>query len=139
MEPLLLQTKLSYIQTCDRTNNNTCKKGLETILIQMRTYTKSANYVAIHRHLSHQEKSAYLKRFMLESVNHIVDIRVLLATNGVANAGILVDSNETPTAYSQNQGRFPHLFKIFAKSKLRQSRMCPQCITSFILCIPNVL
>ena len=55
----------------------------------------TVDYITIHGELSHQEKAAYLKRFMAEGEQEYGDIRILLATSGVANAGI--DSREIHT------------------------------------------
>ena len=52
------------------------------------------DYMVIHGQLSQEEKAGYLKRFMETSPTR--DMRVLLATSGVTNAGI--DSNEIHTA-----------------------------------------
>ena len=45
--------------------------------------------ISIHGQLSHEEKASFLKLFMGdENQIHDADIRILLATSGVANAGI---------------------------------------------------
>ena len=56
-----------------------------------------ADAISIHGQLSHEEKAAYLKMFMGDELPFdSADIRILLATSGVANAGI--DCSEIYTA-----------------------------------------
>ena len=54
------------------------------------------DYIVIHGQLSQEEKAGYLKHFMADRNDRIHDIRVLLATSGVANVGI--NSKEIHTA-----------------------------------------
>ncbi len=110
--PLLLNHVKSNIATILRSGNRTSPKKVIIysnmrrkiqdfakkiggfLNVEDRFYT--VDYITIHGELSHQEKAAYLKRFMAEGEQAHGDIRILLATSGVANAGI--DSREIHTA-----------------------------------------
>ena len=63
--------------------------------------------ISIHDgQLAHEEKALFLKLFMVGDAHPIqeADIRILLATSGVANAGI--DCSEINSAGVRNE--FPH-------------------------------
>ena len=76
------------------------------------------DYIVIHGQLSQEEKAGYLKRFVADSSDRKHDIRVLLATSGVANAGI--DSKEIHTAI---RVKFPPSIQDICQAKGRVGRV----------------
>jgi hypothetical protein len=78
-----------------------------------------ADVISIHGQLSHEEKASYLKMFMGDAIPfEFADIRILLATSGVANAGI--DCSEV---YSAIRIEFPPSIMDICQEKGRVGRV----------------
>ncbi len=78
-----------------------------------------ADAISIHGQLTHQEKAAYLKMFMGNAIPfEFADIRILLATSGVANAGI-----DCSTIYTAIRIEFPPSIMDMCQEKGRVGRV----------------
>ena len=88
--------------------------------------------ISIHGQLSHEEKASFLKLFMGdENQIHDADIRILLATSGVANAGI--NCNEI---FSAVRIEFPPSIMDICQEKGRVGRVpsASPDVYSYVIC-----